>query len=147
MPDSLEDATLPGAPLQGVLDLLDEDFGVDTVWLFGSEAAGRARGDSDVDLAALFRRRPSPLERMDLRSEAEEILGRPVDLVDLEDASPLLAFQVLRHGRLLVDRNPSRRHRFTAGVPGRREDVLIMRRAIEERILQRLREGKAHGRA
>jgi hypothetical protein len=41
-----------------------------------------------------------------LRGEAEALLGRAVDLVDLDQASPILAYQVLEHGRLLVDRDP-----------------------------------------
>jgi hypothetical protein len=39
---------------------------------------------------------------------------------------------------LLVDRNPSRSIALTASVPARREDVLHMRRPIEERLVQRI---------
>ena len=128
-----------------VLDLLDRRFAVDTLWIYGSEAAGRARADSDLDLAALFRQAPTPLELAELRAEAAAVLDRPVDLVDLDRASPLLAYQVLKHGRLVVDRNPSRRHRFAAGIPARREDVLIVRRPIEKRLIERVRRGEAGG--
>jgi len=43
--------------IEKIVTFLDLRFGVDTLWLFGSEAAGTARKDSDLDLAALFRRR------------------------------------------------------------------------------------------
>jgi uncharacterized protein len=124
--------------LAGLLDLLDQRGGIDSLWVFGSEAEGRAVAGSDLDLAVLFRSRPSARELTGLRGEAEEHLGRPVDLVDLDAAPPLLAYQVLRQGRLLVDRNPSRRIALTASVPARREDVLLMRRPIEERLVQRI---------
>lgn len=54
---------LSPADLARAVDLLDERFGVDALWLFGSEAQGRARPDSDVDLAGLFRRRPTASPR------------------------------------------------------------------------------------
>ena len=82
--------------------VLDRWFGVDQLWLYGSQAEGTARADSDVDLAALFRRRPEGLEIFDARTELEEVLRRDVDLVDLDQAPPILAMQVLKHGRLLV---------------------------------------------
>ena len=126
-----------------LLALLDRRLEIDTVWIFGSQARGEARPDSDLDLAVLFRRTPTPGELMEARAEAELLADRPVDLVDLDRASPLLAMQVLRHGRLLVDRDPHRRIRFVAAAPGRREDVLLIRRPVERRLLERV----AHGRA
>lgn len=90
--------------LREAADLLERRFGVDTLWLFGSEARGTTHAGSDLDLGALFRRRPAPLERLDAAAELAELLGREVDLVDLDRASPVLGLQVLRSGRLLVDR-------------------------------------------
>lgn len=78
---------------------------------------------------------------MEARAEAELEIGKPVDLVDLDRASPILAMQVLRHGRLLVDRDRGRRIRFTAAAPGRREDVLLTRRPVERRLLERVTHG------
>lgn len=133
------------APLEALLDLIDRRVGVDSLWIYGSEASGRARPDSDLDVAVLARKRRSAAELADLRADAEALLGRAVDLVDLDQTSPILAYQVLKHGRLVVDRNPSRRYRFTAALPGRREDVLLMRRPIEERLIRRVMEGAAGG--
>ncbi len=127
-----------------LLDLLDQRLGVDCLWVYGSEASGRARPDSDLDVGVLARERLSAAKLADLRADAEALLGRTVDLVDLDQVSPILAYQVLKHGRLVTDRNPSHRYRFTATLPGRREDVLIMRRPIEERLIQRVM-GRAAG--
>ena len=122
--------------------ILDRWFGVDELWLYGSQAEGTARADSDVDLAVLFRRRPTGLEIFDARSELEEQLRRDVDLVDLDQAPPILAMQVLKHGRLLVDRNPSRRHDAFSRIVSLYEDVKILRRESERAMFQRMRLGR-----
>jgi predicted nucleotidyltransferase len=142
-PADLPAATIGATTLDRVVGTLDRRFGLDALWLFGSEAAGRARADSDVDLAALFRTRPEPLDLLDARQELAELIGRDVDLVDLDRASPILAMQVLRHGRLLVERNYRRRIDFVAHAPGRYEDVIITRREAERALLDRVRGGRA----
>jgi predicted nucleotidyltransferase len=123
--------------LQQAIRFLDDRFGLDTLWLFGSEALDRARPDSDVDLAALFRRRPTPLEVFEARGDLAEILHRDVDLVDLDQASPILGMQVLRHGRLLEDRNPRHRLAFFSKTVSMYEDVQILRRTAERLLFER----------
>lgn len=135
---------MDGLPRE-LFELLDERLGVDCLWVYGSEASGRAREDSDLDLGVLARRRLSALDLAGVQADAEALAGCPVDLVDLDEVSPILAYQVLKHGRLEVDRNPSRRYRFTASLPGRREDVLLTRRPIEERLIRRVLEGGPGG--
>ncbi len=118
---------------------LDERFGLDTLWVYGSEAKGTARPDSDVDLAALFRRRPDALELFDAQGDLEEVLHREVDLVDLDQVSPILGMQVLKHGHLLVDRNPDRRYAAFGRILNLAEDVRILRRESERALVERMR--------
>lgn len=123
--------------LQRAMDILDRRFGLDSLWLFGSEAQGTARPDSDVDFAALFKGRPTPVEVFEAQAELTEILGRDVDLVDLDRVSPILARQVLRHGRLVIDRDPKRRYAFFSRTISMYEDVKIQRREVERKLLER----------
>jgi predicted nucleotidyltransferase len=84
-------------------------------YLFGSQARGTAREDSDVDVAVLVRRQPpSTLEGlgMDLLADLERDLGRPVDLVVLNRAPTDLVHRVLRDGRLVLERDRSARIAF-----------------------------------
>jgi uncharacterized protein len=127
--------------LDRVAERLDERFGLDALWLFGSAAKGTATAASDIDLAALFRQRPSTAEILDVREELGGWLARDVDLVDLDAASPILVMQVLRHGKILLDRNPIRRSRFVAAAPGNYEDLMIVRREGERVLLDRIRGG------
>lgn len=128
-------------PLAELASRLDSRWGLDALWVFGSRAIGAERADSDLDLAALFRTRPDPVDLFDMRSELESLAGVSVDLVDLARASPVLARQVVKHGQLVVENNRPRRIDFVAHVPGRYEDLCIIRRTAERRLLERIRHG------
>jgi predicted nucleotidyltransferase len=130
------------ATVAALVEHLDGHWGVDAAWLFGSQTR-TPRATSDIDLAVLFRTPPTTLELLETRAELESLAGRPVDIVDLDHASPIIAFQALKTGRLVADRNGPRRVDFTAHLPGRYEDVKRVRQTIEETILSRM----AHGRA
>jgi uncharacterized protein len=125
--------------LESVARRLAEEAPVDAVWLFGSEAAGRARADSDLDLGILFSRSPSPEELLRLRALAAEMVGREVDLVDLRPASPILGMQIIRHGRLVLDQDPVSTANFVASLQSRRYDVMRSRREAERNLLERVR--------
>lgn len=122
-------------------DYLDERFGLDELWVYGSEARGTARPASDLDLGALFSRAPEPADVLDAAAELTVRLGRDVDVVDLDRVSPILAMQVLRHGRLVLDANPRRRHAHFARTVSRYEDLKIVRRPTEEALHRRFTGG------
>lgn len=87
--------------------------GAAAVYLFGSTARGTHRAASDVDVAILSAGAPpSGLEALDLEGDLERALGRRTQLIVLERAPVDLVHRVLRDGRLLLDRDPSRRIRF-----------------------------------
>jgi predicted nucleotidyltransferase len=124
-----------------ILRNLDGRWGVDAAWLFGSQVR-TARADSDIDMAVLFRTRPDGQALLDARTELGDPVGRPVDIVDLDVASPIIAHQAIKTGRLVADHTPRRRIEFLTRLPDRYEDLTLVRRTIEETILKRI----AHGR-
>lgn len=82
--------------------------GVISVYLFGSEAAGRAHRESDVDVGVLFDRGDAPTRRTreeratGLASELIGVLHRNnVQVVSLADVTPELAATAVREGRRL----------------------------------------------
>ncbi len=74
--------------------------------LFGSVSRGEERRDSDLDVLVRFAE-PSVHALSLLTGRLEEETGRAIQVVELESAvsSPLLLADVLRDGRVLVDRD------------------------------------------
>lgn len=100
------------------VDCLRSQFGeeedVVLAYLFGSSARQRADRLSDLDVAVLL---DSPIDRQnyinrhaDLISALSGCIDREIDLVFLGHAPPFLAYEVIRHGRLLYTRS-NRAHR------------------------------------
>ena len=71
------------------------------IYAFGSQVAGTARADSDLDLAVLVAGYADPLQLWDLSHQLAELAGCPVDLLDLRAASTVMQYQVLMYGKRL----------------------------------------------
>ncbi|MGQ9532547.1 MAG: type VII toxin-antitoxin system MntA family adenylyltransferase antitoxin [Desulfotomaculales bacterium] len=87
---------------------------VAAAYVFGSAAQSRLRPASDVDIAVLFSSGTATgtdrfERRLELAMALEELVKRPVEVVDLETAPPFLQHQVRKSGKLIVDRDPRRR--------------------------------------
>ena len=73
---------------------------IQAAYLFGSAASGRARPDSDLDVAVLLNRPILAIRSLDYRLKLMTDLGAvlrrtDVDVVILNDAPPLLAHRIL----------------------------------------------------
>ncbi|MEX1367207.1 MAG: nucleotidyltransferase domain-containing protein [Nannocystaceae bacterium] len=91
---------------------------VAAAWVFGSEARGQARPDSDLDIGLVFRQRGATALDHDraLRTMAAQleavVPGRAIDLVVLESQGPIFCHRVLSEGRRVYDADPQRRIDF-----------------------------------
>jgi len=96
--------------------------------LFGSIARGDSSPGSDLDVLVRLRR-DDHRARAELGDRLESASGRRIQLVSLEQArqAPLLLGDVLRDGRVLVDRD-----RDWPGL--QRQSRAITRRALEESV-------------
>ena len=72
-------------------------MGATQVFIFGSAAKDALQPDSDIDMAVTGL--PSQIYFSAI-SKASDLLGRPVDLVDLDDPTPRIR-QLLRSGELV----------------------------------------------
>ena len=77
-------------------------YGVAKLEVFGSQARGTARPDSDIDV--LYTLRPGRKlgwEMEQLADELTDLFGRKVDLISLRSLHPLLQSSVLAEARLV----------------------------------------------
>ena len=106
--------------------------GIAAVYLFGSEARGTPRKDSDVDVGILFDRAPpatldSPV--FAIQAELETLLGRTVQVVALNSAPAALVHRVFRDGKVVFDADRPARIRFVVARQREYFDLLpILRR-------------------
>jgi predicted nucleotidyltransferase len=75
------------------------------VYVFGSQVTGEAGSESDLDVAVLSAGVVEPLLLWQLSGELADIVGVPVDLLDLRAASTVMQYQVLTTGRRLWSGN------------------------------------------
>lgn len=87
--------------------------------VFGSVASGRARADSDLDIAVDAGRPLGPDDRLALIEVLALACGRTVDLIDLRTVGEPLLGQILKHGQRIIGSDADhaelvRRHVFDA---------------------------------
>ena len=82
------------------------------IYQFGSQVEGRARADSDIDLAVLCNQPVSELENFELAQSLASKMGRDVDLVQLKTANTVLKVQVIKNGFVLYCKSPNIQQEF-----------------------------------
>src|SRR3989475_3253695 len=119
-------------------------------YIFGSTATGRTRKHSDIDFAGLLSDdvRPSLFlqYRLTLMADLGSVLHRPdVDVVILNQASPLLAHRVLSKGKLAYERSASARVRFQVLTANRYADMVPAYETYIKYLKKSVREGRIIG--
>jgi predicted nucleotidyltransferase len=88
--------------LKTLLEPLYQPYRLRLIVVFGSTVTGLRGPESDLDLAFLA---DAPLDLVAATTDVICVLDTDrVDVVDLRRASPLLAMEVARHGRLIYQR-------------------------------------------
>lgn len=136
----MERGTLPMMPFEICMsDVLGAAPGIAALIPFGSAARGQLCSDSDVDVAVIFDHAsiPSDEERLLLRQRLKEALQRDVDLVVLNDAPIILAYQALKHGQVIGCPNPRVYHKFIMRLVTEYTDFKRVRKPIEDAVIKR----------
>jgi predicted nucleotidyltransferase len=114
------------APLAGALR---DTRGIISAYVFGSVAKGRVHRESDLDVGVLLDWTVHPRGadrfeiRLDLAGRLRAPIGRPVDVVILNDAPPHLARHIMTEGRRLVVTDAEQDHAHLRVVLSRAADL------------------------
>jgi predicted nucleotidyltransferase len=82
---------------------------ITVMYLFGSRASGASRSDSDVDIAVFTDGLETSTMDLDLGVFLTQQLNRPVDVVIMQKASPVLQHEVLRKKVPVFEKNTEAR--------------------------------------
>ena len=83
-----------------------QSYGLDLIVLFGSQARGDNRSNSDTDVAYLASAALSLMDEARLALALSTELEQTVDLVDLKKSSPLLSYNIFHDGQSLYEQTP-----------------------------------------
>ena len=92
--------------LNAVRDVLLKQPDIELACVFGSFAEDRPTSTSDIDVAVAAQEPMDPQRRLALYDAIASAARRPVDLVDLHRAGPLVLTQALTRGKRIVKRDP-----------------------------------------
>lgn len=126
-------------PYEDVLEVLRDDDRVRLVYGFGSFVQGVVGPLSDLDLAVLLERRLDWDAERNLRARLAAVSPR-VDLVILNEAPPVLRYEILTTGRCLLARDPDEQAEFEITSLSRFLDFQPVRRVQQQYLQERVRE-------
>lgn len=120
---------------------------VQLAYLFGSQVSGKTGALSDIDIGVLLENRTVEQMREQILTtifvELTHALHTDfIDLIDLEKASTLLAYNIVTKGRLLCTKDATVTHRFAFHTIQQFEDFRFhldtQQRLIKQRLLANL---------
>lgn len=124
---------------------LDAESDVRLAVMFGSAARRSSHPGSDIDVGLLGPTTPDRLAA--LTAVMSRAAGRPVDVVDLAAAPPLLRFEIARDGVPLLERSPHLWSDFKARAMVDWWDWAPLARRFATAAANRLRARAGHGAA
>lgn len=86
-------------------NILIEYENITFAYIFGSYAQGKIRVDSDIDIAIYLEKKIDIETYLEIKMYLSETCKREIDLIILNDATPLLKYEVYKKGILLFTRD------------------------------------------
>lgn len=126
---------------------IDQEYKLKIAYLFGSFSRGEENEKSDIDLALLFEKKYTDFQDAMLRGalieRGKEVLGREVDIVNLNIAPIRLKYQVVKEGQILKDHfiRPS----FESLVLREYFDYMYYAEKYNQAIIESIKENKYFG--
>jgi predicted nucleotidyltransferase len=135
---------------QRILDAVAPLSGIETLVLFGSRATGRARPDSDLDVAVLPREDVESRRKLQLAVIVALMDLAPkgrVDVVLVDEAPVVLRQRIMEQGRVLIGADSRAWKRLRFETMQEYADTAYHRRLYREKQAERLLRGEGSGRS
>ena len=84
---------------------LEQYANIELALLFGSAAKNKLTPNSDIDIGISTNTPLTAPLKLEIIQQLADKLGRPIDLIDLKTASPLLTEQILKNNQRLIGSN------------------------------------------
>lgn len=106
------------------------------VFVFGSFVRNELTAASDIDLGVYFYNTPDIYQINAIKEDLCALLKRDVDVVVLNDASPIIKMQVLKNGILVFEAAPNNYSSFYGDTVKQYDDLKLIRKNCEDNILK-----------
>lgn len=123
--------------IKALKDYFKDKDGVLIAFIFGSFINNRLTDESDVDIAVLFSKAPIFSEISDIMNDLSSIIGKEIDIVVLNESSPIVRMQILRNGILLKKKSDALYSDFFVKTVKEYDDLKRIRKEAEDNILNR----------
>ena len=121
--------------IQLIHSTLTRHSGIELAFVFGSVAQGKARTDSDLDIAVQAAHALNTRQKMALIGDLAEATGRPVDLIDLRTVGEPLLGQILSYGRRLLGSDEAHGRLLNRHLIDAADFLPLAQRIVDERRL------------
>ena len=110
-------------------------------YIFGSYAKGNIRKDSDIDIAIYLKEGIDTYKYLDMKMDLSEALKREVDLVILNDSTPLLKYEIYKNNILLFSHDKAMENRYKVKTLFEYNDMKRYLDLSYDKTIGRLKEG------
>ncbi|MBO8159724.1 nucleotidyltransferase domain-containing protein [Thermosyntropha sp.] len=125
--------------LEKINEYLKKQKNIIFAYIFGSFVQGKRYNDIDVAVF-LQNKEIEPMSYLELKRELADIAGTDVDVVILNEASPLLKREVIKNGVLILERDKEKRVDFVVQSVFEYEDMKRYYEMSYETVIERVKE-------
>lgn len=122
--------------LETLRERLLEREDINLAFIFGSYVSGHISDESDLDIAILFKQIPDLATVTRIRDDISDAFKRDVDIVVLNESSPIIRMQVLKNGVIAVNRDRSIYNNFFVKTIKEYDDLKRIRKETEDNLLK-----------
>lgn len=122
-----------------VSECFHQQEGLIAVLLYGSQAKGLAKKDSDIDIAALYAHDyiPDPMKLWEIQNDLEAKLNCKIDLICLNRVSTMMASQAYKYHQPLLINDQKKLDQYFMILISDYIELKELRKPMEDRILER----------